>query len=438
MIAESSSNATAKPAPFKRSLFNKPSWSKPVELESPIDLFHRANHRYVDIAAEVERKRKAKIARREREKARQQGSEERAGKRRCLSDESEDDDEHSSNDEEPKISELNRAYTVQPSSKVKSVTKSASPPEVRSSPRSLAKRYQEAADAPKIAGKEDSYQSKILDLEDEESGSNTQGKNDEDENLQVTTIRPTKPSEPDDEPASDEEFPELARKAREKARMKRLKAETEDVTPDLRPSASASGYSQRSQSIQQSTPPPPPDAVVQILITSRIENSEPLIVSRKISRRLKDVRVTWCQRQGFSREFMDTVFLTWRGKRLFDVTTCKSLGIAVDQDGTMLTKGQKDILGEEYRQIHMEAITEKVLQEYRKEKRHAAGENEVNDHNSEEEIVAQPKEEAQVRIILKAKGVDDFKLIVKPVSCTFRYDSTPLFANLGSLLSYQG
>ena len=437
MIDKSSSSAPAKPAPFKRSLFNKPSWSKPVELESPTDLFHRANHTYVNIAAEVERKRKAKLARREREQACRQGSAERAEKRRCLSDES-DDEEHSSNDQDPELSELSKAHAVQPSSKAKSVTESASLAEMRSSPKSLAKRYQEAVDAPKFAKKEHSYQSKIIDFKDEESGSKTQEKDDEDEDLQTTTIRPAKPSQPDDEPASDEEFPELARKAREKARMKRLEAETEDATPDPCPSVSASGHSRRSRFIPRSTPPPPSDAVVQILITSRIKNTEPLIVSRKISQRLKDVRVTWCQRQGFSQEFMDTVFLTWRGKRLFDVTTCKSLGIAVDKDGSIMTKGQKDILGEEDRQIHMETMTENILQMYRKEKRHATGEDEVNDHDSQEEVVAQPKQEAQVRIILKAKGVDDFKLIVKPVCCTFRHDTTSPFANLGSLLSYQG
>jgi hypothetical protein len=440
MFSESSTNRPAKPAPIKRSLFNKPSWSRPENLGSPADLFHRANHTYVDLAAEAERKRKAKLARKERERARQEGSEERAEKRRRVSDESDDDDQ-SSSDEDSKISEENKARADQTKPKANSTTEHASSVEPHVSPRSLSKRYEKSVAAPKITKQGDSYLSKIIDLENEEDEKPSQQRqdDDEDDDLQVTTIRPSKPRDPDDEfPSDEEEFPELARKAREKARRKRLEAEIEHATPDTPPSVSESGYTRRSQSVQQQNSPPPADAVVQILITSRIANTEPLIVSRKITQRLKDVRVTWCQRQGFTPDFMNSVFLTWRGKRLFDVTTCKSLGIAVDQDGIVLMKGQRDILGEEDWQIHMEAMTEEILEQYKKEKKHAAGEGDTEDHEGEEELVAQPKQEAQVRIILRAKGVDDFKLIVKPVSSIFHFYDLSSFANDCSLLSYHG
>ncbi len=440
MIAGSSTDAPAKPAPLKRSLFNKPSWSKPESLGGSADLFHRANHTYVDIAAEAERKRKAKLARKERERARQDRSQEPAEKRRRVSDESEDDDDQSSSDEDGKISGGNKGQIVQAKSTVNTTAKPVSPVKPKVSPKSLVKRYEETVAVPKSAKKEDSYPLRIIDLEDEEDEKRQQKGQDEDEeeDLQVTAIRPSKPPDQGDEFASDEEeFPELARKAREKARSRRLEAEIEHATPDPPPSVSESGYTRRSQSVQQPNSPPPSDAIVQILITSRIANTEPLIVSRKISQRLKDVRVTWCQRQGFTLDFMNSVFLTWRGKRLFDVTTCKSLGIAVDQDGNVLTKGQRDILGEEDRQIHMEAMTEETLEEYKKEKKHAAGEDSAEDHDNDE-AVAQPKQEAQVRIILKAKGIDDFKLIVKPVSSIYYYDEPSPFANLRSLLPYHG
>lgn len=441
MFSESSTNTPVKPAATKRSLFNKPSWSRPENLGSPADLFHRANHTYVDLAAEAERKRKAKLARKERERARQEGSEERAEKRRCVSDESDDDDDQSSSDEAGKILEENKARADQAKPKANSTTKHASSVEPHISPRSLSKRYEKSVDGPKITRQGDLCLSTIIDLEDEEDEKPLQQRqdNDEDDDLQVTIIRPSKPPDPDDElPSDEEEFPELARKARDKARRKRLEAEIEQATPDPPPSASESGYTGRSQSVQQQNSPPPADAVVQILITSRIANTEPLIVSRRITQRLKDVRVTWCQRQGFTQDFMNSVFLTWRGKRLFDVTTCKSLGIAVDQDGNVLMKGQRDILGEEDRQIHMEAMTEEILEQYKKEKKHAAGEDDAEDHEGKEELVAQPKQEAQVRIILRAKGIDDFKLIVKPVSNICHFYDLSSFANESSLLSYHG
>ena len=416
MIAESSKNTPAKSAPLKRSLFNKPSWSKPENIGSPAELFHRANHTYLDIAAEAERKRKAKLARKERERARQEGSKEPEGKRRRVSDESQDDDDHSSSDDNGKISKQENGHLVKAKSEVSAI-KCASPSKPKTSPKSLSKRYEEAVAAPKNTGKSASHRSEIIDLDEEDRPILPP---DEDDDLCVTTIQTSKPPALDNEPASDEEFPELARKAREKARRKRLEAELEHATLDPPASISGSGYRREPQPVHQPTPPPPaPDSVVRILITSRIANTGPLAVDRKISQRLKDVRVTWCERQGFAKEFISNVFLTWRGKRLFDVTTCKSLGIAVDQDGNVLTKAQKDILGEEDGRIHMEAMTKEILEEYKKGKRHAAGEDEAEDHDNEEEVLTQPKEEAQVRIILKAKGVDDFKLIVKPVRRIF-------------------
>ncbi|GKZ40163.1 hypothetical protein AbraIFM66950_002731, partial [Aspergillus brasiliensis] len=71
----------------------------------------------------------------------------------------------------------------------------------------------------------------------------------------------------------------------------------------------------------------PKEPIVQILITSRIPNTRPLIVRRKMNQSLKDVRLAWCNRQHFNKEMQDSVFLTWKGKRLFDVTTCRSLGV---------------------------------------------------------------------------------------------------------------
>jgi hypothetical protein len=67
------------------------------------------------------------------------------------------------------------------------------------------------------------------------------------------------------------------------------------------------------------------DPVVRILITSKIENTQPLYVQRLLSQRLKDVRLVWCERQKFDRKLTASIILTWKGKRVFDSTTCKSL-----------------------------------------------------------------------------------------------------------------
>ena len=412
MIAESSAAVPASSAIPKRSLFNKPSWSRPENLKSPADLFHRANHTYVDIAAEAERKRKVKLARRERQRVLEEGGGEPIRKRRCVSDESQDDDDYSSSGDGSKAAKEKEDLAVQATS-VK--TKRSSSGEPKPSHQSLSTRYIEAFTAPKTTDKDGLHQLEIIDLEIEENEFGPSPAEVDNDNVPVVTCRPSEPPGRDNEAASDEEFPELARKAREKARRKRLEAEMEHVYPDPAPLSSGDMYSRSSRSIHQIAPQPPPDPIVEILITSRIENTESLRVKRKISQRLKDVRVTWCLKQGFAQDFMSNVVLTWRGKRLFDVTTCKSLGIAVDQDGNVLTKGQKDIVGDEDRQVHMEAMTEGMLENDKKGKGYMVGGDEPQDHENDEEIVARQKQEPQVKIILKTKGFKDLKLIVQSV-----------------------
>lgn len=110
---------------------------------------------------------------------------------------------------------------------------------------------------------------------------------------------------------------------------------------------------------QSSAPPPPEeDPVVQILITSEIPNTKPLVVQRKLSQRLRDVRLAWCKRQGFDERMTSNVFLTWNRKRLFDVTTCKSLGVhnKSSQNGWPFDMAPDD----DVLRIHMVATTEEL------------------------------------------------------------------------------
>ncbi|KAE8414899.1 ubiquitin-2 like Rad60 SUMO-like-domain-containing protein [Aspergillus pseudocaelatus] len=100
------------------------------------------------------------------------------------------------------------------------------------------------------------------------------------------------------------------------------------------------------------------DAVVQILITSKIESTKPLIVHRKMSQSLRDVRLAWCNRQGIRKEMQPSILLTWKGRRLFDVTTCRSLGLSVPKGladssvyGDRVQYGSKEDI-----RIHMEAV----------------------------------------------------------------------------------
>lgn len=417
MLSPSRADSTSKPAPPKRSLFNKPSWSRTQPVGDAVDIFRRSDQIYADIVAEEEKKRNRRLARKERERAKQNPDvAERAGKRRRISDYSEDDSDHSSSDtarEVDKPSDLAK-QRVQIPTESDSMKASAERVSREDSPKSLLKRYESTIIAAHNAQEAKAPTPTIIDLDEDE----------EDQGFGVPddlTLEPLqavheKRDEAEDFPPSDEEFPELARQAREKARLKRMEKErSASAVRDSQFMTTSIHEFEVSEIPRQETvppPPPPPDPIVNILITSQIPNTNPLIVSRKLTQRLKDVRVAWCQRQGLNAEATASVFLTWRGKRLFDVTTCRSLGIGVDEEGNVALKGQRDVLGEENRQIHMEAMTEEIMDDYKKGKYNQSPQ--AADHDGEE-IVEQPKAPEGTKIILRSKDYDDFKLIVKSV-----------------------
>lgn len=407
-MTETTSEAPKRP--LKRALFNKPAWSRPQNLASPTDFFHRGNSSYVDPVAELEQKRKAKAARKEAEKARQQAEAQPAEKRRRISCENDDDLYGASDqDEKRRRPSLSGPGTKPATSNKGTTTETEGHVKHEPSPKSLAKRYDEKlTTAVENEAKPKPPSVDIIDLEDSDEA--------EEEDVRVTLTSKPPPPDDDDFPASDDEYAELARKAREKARRKRLE---DDIIPSKQKQSFSVEPESRSQKSfsHGSTPRSALDPEVEILITSRLENAIPLIVRRRISQRLKDVRLTWCDKNQFTPDMTESIFLTWRGKRLFDVTSCKSLGIAVDEAGRVVVRGQDDVLGDEDRKIHMEAMTETIYEEFQKAKRRAT---EPKDEEEEKEQVPvqQKPSEDQVRIILKAKGFADFKLIAKPVSAT--------------------
>ncbi|KAL8944659.1 MAG: hypothetical protein Q9211_000503 [Gyalolechia sp. 1 TL-2023] len=415
-MADTSTNRAFKPQ-LKRPLFTKPSWAQEDKSSNSTDFFRRSNQSYAHIAAEAERKRQRRLARKQRERACKDSHLEQADKRRRISSDSDSENgsDHSSSDNTTSAQRKQSQYSISNEEpKVEERKRSLSPPRLRSSPKSLGQRNETELAVKKDIKGQKPLSTNIVDLEDEDDPSEAK----KDEEVEVTAVNRFEPPPEDDELIpSDDEFAELARKAREKARRKRMEADVRSPpfgTPEAR---TQEGHVDRAKPVHEHTPPPAaPDPVVSILITSRITNTDPLIVNRKVSQRLKDVRVTWCQRQGFTPEITASVFLTWRGKRLFDVTTCKSLGIGVDSNGNIVMKGQKDILGEEERQIHMEAMTEEIMEEYQRPKRSEAEGESHQDTEAHPEEAPVAEKEPQVRIILKAKGFTDFKLIVKPTT----------------------
>lgn len=159
---------------------------------------------------------------------------------------------------------------------------------------------------------------------------------------------------------------------------------------------------------------------------------------RKLSQRLKDVRMAWCDKQLIDgQQPLDAavkagIFLTWKGRRVWDVTTCGSMGVRVDARGRIVGAGVEDtdggvVAGADGKgNVHLEAWTEEVWEEAEDERRRSdrarmarAAAADLSDEDGEEEALevlpAEPVVQ-KIRIVLQARGMEAFKLIVKPTT----------------------
>lgn len=201
-------------------------------------------------------------------------------------------------------------------------------------------------------------------------------------------------------PADNKQSHEDTIKARIKERLEQYRK-----TGSLAKSASDSGTSK---------PTPPVDPKVEILVTSTIEGTKPLKFIRKLSQRLKEVREHWCDRQDIdlSESQKESIFLTWKSTKLFDSTTCQRM------PGLRIYGGEVDTYGEGFEdgKLHMEAWTPETFQEYQRSKalsRPRYAEDYEGEGNEREPTPEPEPEGPKWRLVLKCRGIDDFKLVVK-------------------------
>lgn len=404
--------AAVKPA--KRSFFKKSSWmdARGDKIEKPLDLFSRADG-FREIMQEQERRRREKLKKeqevelqkKDKKKALKEG-EKREIKRRRISDQNEDEEEgHERSQVAARRKEgMDRSKTARDlSSPIPSPTRLE---KGNSNPQSLSRAYEQLTQPPANV---------IIDLGDSDS---------DDNEPPHTTPRADIiiPEDEEEEQDEDPEFRALAEKARARRRMQELEAAAANANQTLvsglarTPSGAGTGFTPPATTTHS---PPAPDAVVKILITSPIPDTSPLLVSRKLSQRLQEVRQAWCAKQGFSDDQAAGVFFTYRNRRLWDVATCKSLGIEVDSSGALRQKGDEDRFAEFDGKIHLEALTADIWEERKRErevKLAPVEEQRVDDEmegEGAEEVVVEP---SRLRLILKARGQEEFRIQVNPTT----------------------
>jgi hypothetical protein len=408
----------------KRSLFKKPNWAaKSTSVaKAETDLFDHRESTYSGILAEKEKKRE-----KYRAKAAAQ-SEDRHGrqlKRRRLSEDEDSDFDTESSDSEEKI---RRADPASRSTPAKEQIASISPdlPVNKYSPF-------KSSDAPTTL---------IIDLE--RDGNDADPIPDSlSEPKKFSPIKP-RPKPPLSDPESDDEDEytlELKRRAREKLRLQKLglKASNSRTTepPSTKscplqlqsPSQLDSAKSPSEALVHQSPPPPSAlkekdEAIVRILIRSAIPQTNELIVNRRVSQTFQHVKEAWCKRQGFDAAMTRKVFLTWRGNKLFNTTTCTHILRNLKAEKKKSRVGILDSDDEDSDpsngRIEVEAVTDDILTEREKLKERGDRLADVsNGHegmSGEEAGEPQPQKEPDVQLMLNSPGLESVLLKVRPTT----------------------
>jgi hypothetical protein len=398
----------------KRSLFKRPTWAANTtvaaastspdtatttttsKLDPPTDIFSRS-HNYTEFLEDRQRQRREKT---EKDVLRRQGTakEEAAqpAKRRRISQKEDEDDE----EEDATTSTTIKQHTPRKHS-------------IESSPDHT---IQSTATA--TPSKPRPRQQTVIELLDDSDDDVEQGNS---FNRLPPPHEPTPAAEPEPDPDadldalydSDPEMREYVRKAREKRRQQEREREQSDAAHD---------------------------PTVKLLITSPIPGTTPLIVTRKLSQNLQAVREAWVGKQSVDSETASRIFFTYKLRRVYDVTTVRSLGIKVDSWGRIMSSNNGPFANaddEHAEKIHIEAVTDETWQEL-KNKKAAPKANKYLSHTAAAQNTARNSaqgtpavdadthaEEPLIKITLKAKGYSDIKIKVRPVSLYNTFMSFP-------------
>jgi hypothetical protein len=456
----------------KRSFFTKPAWAAapaaagtsapaPAKDESSSSVFGR-NDIYRDILQAEHAKKEKKAARARHRPEKQDRDNEHEGpevKKRRISSE-----EPAHNKKDPGYgsdAEDSVSPTISPTSPKSEREKQRSQdrPATRSTPRKQKSSSRGLEDSPRTykspSTRGSSRHATTVTLHD--------GDQQLDDDLVIwDPVKPTKPSPskrkpkpPSDDEESEEEdedpyVRELKAKAREKARLQKLGVVEPDrpKTPLTTLSAAAAGDRTRSSSVENPQSRPlssnsasqdflnnratpaseqEDDPQVRILIQSDIPDTKPLIVKRKASQSLKQVKEFWCKKWGLDDSMTRKVFFTWRGTRLFDSTTMRGIILKLKKDYRQQSASVSlDDGGDEEDEdkdndpsegnIMLEAMTPELYEEKQRqrEREQQAQTQQDEEHEEVEAATPAPADDGAIVIRLVAQNLEPMQLRVRP------------------------
>jgi hypothetical protein len=182
----------------------------------------------------------------------------------------------------------------------------------------------------------------------------------------------------------------------------------EDADDDYREMAAAA---RRRANGQRSAEAPNP--ILNILVTPAIEGMLPLVVKLRFLQPFKKVRQEWCKHNIESGRLDPSaepdVILKWRERKVYDVQTCKSLGVTLDEDGQPMLMDKYGV-PEVCDKVNMTATTKQAESEERQSRL-------VRVAPAPEEPASSPVRSAEraFRLILRSKDYPEQKFLIKEV-----------------------
>jgi hypothetical protein len=169
-------------------------------------------------------------------------------------------------------------------------------------------------------------------------------------------------------------------------------------------------------------------AIVVCFLTSRLDGSFPVVAKRRLNQGVALLLEVWVESQRkrgiiVPEEVESSLFLTWKGNKIYRQSTLASLGVQVDAQGRLKSGGGG---GEGYLKggIHLEVWTEQVYRQWQEDRERERalklgvldGDRPDGAIKAEREADDEPvvvKQKKGTKVVLKAKDYEPLKLSAK-------------------------
>jgi Ubiquitin-2 like Rad60 SUMO-like len=412
----------ASPPTTKKSFFKKPTWATSAPPSQSGDFFRHSDTVYHNILREKERRREKHAQKKQASVEVDAVQEGQGNKRRRISIEEEDQEEDGPSDSDTASTGSRRVNTAE----AENNTEKAERPENRSnSPARVGPCDAGRASPPNAKSSLNATApvcSNVIELESDDEKPEPQPN--------APAKVQTRVSDEEISEEEDEYVLELKQKARAKARLRELGTDplhnqgSARRTLDVQQRTPLSPFNENSSTFTHQHPvsiPPPDqeDTIVSILINTKIPNAKQLIVNRKVSQPMQQVRKVWCSRQNFDDEMTAKVIFTWRGRRLYDTTTSTHLLNVLKKERARQMGGlaNEDDEDPSNGRIEVEAMTKDMYEQRQRRDDTETDTTRTTDPSTQDDPSrdksATPPEPVY-KIVMNAQGLEALTLKVRP------------------------